>query len=109
LQAKFDPVSYHKDVIDYFVGLAGRDDWTSNVEIKSDQISVTILFPSYNSAKMVIDNLEKSPNFIPTQLELAPDQDEAGGFSLRLQAKLTWGQAPAGTAESYPRTNPFGR
>lgn len=109
LQAKFDPVSHVKDVIDFVDNLSGRTSWVNSLEIKPDLVTITILSPSYNSARMIMDSLEKSPSFVPVLLELTPEGDDLGRYSLRIQAKVTWGQAPAGAAESYSRTIPFRR
>ncbi len=107
LQALFDPISHGKDVIDLLVGLSGRSNFVNSLEIKPDQLTITILSTDYNSAKIIIEELEQSPSFIPTVLELSPSDD--GRYNLKLQTKVTWGQAPAGESESYSRTIPFGR
>lgn len=107
LQAQFDPISQGKDVIDYLVGLTGRQSWVNSLDIKPEQVTITILSESYGSARMIIEALEQSPSFAPTVLNLAPEED--GRYNLKLQAKVTWGQAQPGESESYSRTIPFGR
>lgn len=107
LQAHLDPISHGKDIIDFLVGLTARHSFVNSLEIMPEQVTITILSVEYESARMIIEEFEQSPSFVPDALELSSDED--GRYNLRLHTKVTWGQAAAGESESYSRTIPFGR
>ncbi len=110
LQAQFDPISSTKDVIDNVVGLTRTNNTqVTSIELGAEQVTMAIQASSYTGARSLLESLEQSPSFSPGSVNISMDRDQDGGYTVRLQAKLTWGQAAAGDAEVYPRTVPFGR
>lgn len=111
LQGQFDPVSQIKDVIDFVSGLiTSTNSEITSLEIGPDQVSMAVLSSTYDRAKMVMDSIEKSPNFVISACEIGETAAESGNsYSLTLQASMTWGKRQPDGAEGYIRVTPFGR
>lgn len=111
LQIRFDPISSFKDITDYVSRLMQTSSSElSTMEVTSEKISLNILSPSYDRAKMIVDDMEKSPNFVLLQSQIGLSEgDSQVGYGLALQAAITWGQRQPDGAESYIRVTPFGR